>query len=205
MQENPCAESNGPYQGNPPASAAPYPTTGSEGSSFEVEPEEFDDIEFSEGPSQVDRIRRGISNYATVSKTQNEEGFQHVRSSSLLAEDRINGAVNNERRPPLQKDATERGTFLTNLDLSAIEQLDADYEQALVTREIGWNARYISVRQNAGLSAWFFFVFLFTGILVFSLNTKWTIEETLLFSMVRIDIKTNFVFWWNGLISIPSR
>ena len=194
MQEDPFAESNGQNQdiGNSKPSAVPYPSAAAAtSSSFEVDAEEFDDVEFSEGPNQIDRIRRGISKqYATVSGTREEDGFQHARSfaSSLLAEDPTAGKEQRQGqgRPPLQNETAARQSFLTSLDLSAIQQLDADYEQALVTREIGWNARYISVRQNSGLSLWFFFVYLICGILVFELNTDWTLEEALLFSMVRI-------------------
>lgn len=79
-----------------------------------------------------------------------------------------------------------RQTFLTSVDLNTIEKLDADYERALLQREIGWNARYISVRQNAGLSLWFFFVFLMCGTIFFDINTDWTLGESLLFSVYTI-------------------
>lgn len=79
-----------------------------------------------------------------------------------------------------------KATFLTSVDLDTIEKLDADYERALLQREIGWNARYISVRQNAGLSLWFFFVFLMCGTLFFDVNTDWTLGESLLFSVYTI-------------------
>ncbi len=77
-------------------------------------------------------------------------------------------------------------TFLTSADVSTIQRLDADYEKALLRREIGWNARYISVRQNAGLSLWTFFLIIMCGTIFFELNTDWTISESLLFSVYTI-------------------
>ncbi len=77
-------------------------------------------------------------------------------------------------------------TFLTSADVSTIQRLDADYEKALLRREIGWNARYISVRQNAGLSLWSFFLIVMCGTIFFELNTDWTISESLLFSVYTI-------------------
>ena len=231
MQEDLFAESgDGPNQDNdnnlnansnmnqnPPASL-PYPAQAppeppSSASAFELEPSEFDDVEIGAGqgqiPSKMDRIRRGIKDYSTVSgpgtPSKDDPELNLARSSSLLAED-LNGVMQGvpqrhsqgltSPRPPgtPTESSSSRPTFLTSLDLSAIEQLDADYERALMTREIGWNARYISVRQNSGLSLWCFFVYIIVGVIVFDLNTDWTLEESLLFSMVRLSF-LNKIFW----------
>ena len=75
---------------------------------------------------------------------------------------------------------------LTDGDLNIIQQLDEEYEKTLLEREIGWNARYISVRQNAGLSIWFMILFLTVGTIFFRYKTDWTLGESLLFSMYTI-------------------
>jgi hypothetical protein len=75
---------------------------------------------------------------------------------------------------------------LTNQDISTIQRLDAEYEQALLEREIGWNAQYISVRQNAGMSIWFMILFLTIGTIFFDYNTEWDLGESLLFSIYTI-------------------
>ena len=80
----------------------------------------------------------------------------------------------------------QQASFLTNEDLQTIQHLDEEYEKALIEREIGWNARYISVRQNAGLSLWFMFLYLTVGTIFFDQNTNWSIGESLLFSIYTI-------------------
>jgi len=86
-------------------------------------------------------------------------------------------------RPSIGK----RSLVQTNcIDLDTIKSLDEEYEKALVLREIGWNARYISVRQNAGLSTYFMISFLIVGLVFFQLNTNWSITESLLFSIYSI-------------------
>jgi len=151
-------------------------------SSFEIDSCDLDEVEFGEAPNRMARIRRGVSKqYSTVAgRNQSEEdAFRHARKSTLLAEEPSSPAKSNAR-------PTRTQTFLTSVDLDTIQRLDADYERALLQREIGWNARYISVRQNAGLSLWVFFVFLMCGTVFFQLTTDWSLSESLLFSMYTI-------------------
>jgi len=191
----------------PPSSPPPdmpYPEATS--SSFELELGSMDkvDVDFNGSPSAMDRIRRGISNqYSTVTGRRqsfdDEDAFRHARKSSLLA---------SETSPPPEI-STARETFLTSVDLDTIQKLDADYERALLQREIGWNARYISVRQNAGLSAWFFFVFLMCGTIFFEITTDWTLAESLLFSVYTITtvgygtFRFLFIFEYTWMHPIP--
>lgn len=72
------------------------------------------------------------------------------------------------------------------IDLDTIKSLDEEYEKALILREIGWNARYLSVRKNAGLSTYLMISFLIIGMVFFQLNTNWSITETLLFIIYSI-------------------
>lgn len=72
------------------------------------------------------------------------------------------------------------------IDLDTIKSLDQEYERALVLREIGWNARYLSVRQNASLSTYLMISFLIVGLIFFQMNTNWSLSESLLFSVYTI-------------------
>jgi hypothetical protein len=78
------------------------------------------------------------------------------------------------------------GIQLTNEDIHIITKLDEEYENSILEREIGWNARYISVRQNAGLSLWFMVLFLTIGTIFFDAKTDWDLGESLLFSIYTI-------------------
>jgi|AntRauTorckE5430_2_1112549.scaffolds.fasta_scaffold04657_5 hypothetical protein len=169
-----------------------YPSTATS-SSFEIEHDSMEDVDvdantntntFTEPANAMDRIRRGISKqYSTVTGRQQfeeEDAFRHARKSTLLS---VEVSEQQQQKDPSSR---QRQIFLTSVDLDTIEQLDADYERALLQREIGWNARYISVRQNVGLSLWFFFVFLMCGTIFFEITTDWSLGESLLFSMYTI-------------------
>jgi hypothetical protein len=71
-------------------------------------------------------------------------------------------------------------------DIEICQRLDEEYERALEEREIGYNARYSSVRQSAFLSVFFMSAFLFLGTVFFMRQTEWTIADSLLFSIYTI-------------------
>lgn len=71
-------------------------------------------------------------------------------------------------------------------DIEICQRLDEEYERALEEREIGYNARYGSVRQSAFLSVFFMFTFLCLGTLFFMRQTAWTVPDALLFSIYTI-------------------
>ena len=102
---------------------------------------------------------------------------------SLMAPDNNNDSDENQ---DANTSAANSPKSLNNEDLNIIQQLDEEYEKTLIEREIGWNARYISVRQNAGLSLWFMFLFLTVGTIFFDYKTSWTLGESLLFSIYTI-------------------
>lgn len=138
-----------------------------------------------EGFHDVDMNSSGINDEFA----QNNNASFHGRREREL--DRHH---NHRDEPPPPLTAADTSTtatssnsaFLTRADVSSIQRLDADYEKALLRREIGWNARYISVRQNAGLSLWTFFLIIMCGTIFFELNTNWTLSESLLFSVYTI-------------------
>lgn len=75
---------------------------------------------------------------------------------------------------------------LTVEDLEICQRLDEEYERALEEREIGYNARYASVRQSAVLSVFFMVAFLGLGTTFFMRQAAWTIPESMLFSIYTI-------------------
>lgn len=75
---------------------------------------------------------------------------------------------------------------LTEEDLELCQRLDEEYERALEEREIGYNARYVSVRQSAVLSVCFMAAFLSLGTAFFMKQAAWTIPESMLFSIYTI-------------------
>jgi hypothetical protein len=94
---------------------------------------------------------------------------------------------------------------LTNEDIEIYQRLDDEYERALEERDIGYNARYASVRQTAMWSLIFIIVFMVQGtycyreLLLFNHKRKfhgeddfdqefnnWSIPESLFFSIFTI-------------------
>lgn len=75
---------------------------------------------------------------------------------------------------------------LSSEDLEICRRLDDEYERALEEREIGYNARYASVRQSAFLSVFFLLAYMCQGTLVFMHQTEWSIPESLFFSIFTI-------------------
>jgi len=75
---------------------------------------------------------------------------------------------------------------LTMEDIEICQRLDEEYEKALEDREVGWTARYNSVRQSACLSLTFMFVYLILGTMFFQSHTSWDIPDSLLFTIYTI-------------------
>ena len=68
-------------------------------------------------------------------------------------------------------------------DMEIMQRLDDEYETALEEREIGYMARYTSVRQSACFSIIFMLVFLMLGTTFFMRYADWSIHDSLLFSI----------------------
>jgi hypothetical protein len=79
---------------------------------------------------------------------------------------------------------------LSREDIQVCQQLDAEYEQALEEREVGYAARYNSVRQSACFSVAFMLIYLTLGTLFFvrqaAETEAWTVSDSLLFSIYTI-------------------
>jgi Ion channel len=90
---------------------------------------------------------------------------------------------------------------LTDEDLEICHRLDQEYDRALEEREIGYNARYASVRQSAVLSICFMVAFLSLGTVFFMRQAAWTLPESLLFSIYTI---TTVGYGRNEMPTTPS-
>lgn len=93
------------------------------------------------------------------------------------------------------------GNQLTVEDLEICQRLDEEYERALEEREIGYNARYASVRQSAVLSVFFMAAFLTLGTTFFIRQAAWTIPESILFSIYTI---TTVGYGWSEMPTTPG-
>ena len=78
------------------------------------------------------------------------------------------------------------GIALTSEDIEICQRLDEEYERALEEREIGYNARYASVRQSAFVSVLFLLVYMIQGTLVYMHQTEWSVPDSLFFSIFTI-------------------
>jgi len=72
---------------------------------------------------------------------------------------------------------------LSMADIEICQRLDLEYERALEEREIGYNARYQSVRQSAGFSLFFMLLYLAAGTAFFTQEAGWEIHDALFFSI----------------------
>lgn len=104
-----------------------------------------------------------LHNTGNSTRTSLNNGSHSTRSSTNLPPDR-----------------------LTTEDLEICQRLDEEYERALEEREVGYNARYASVRQSAVLSVFFMLAFIGLGTVFFMRQAAWTIPESMLFSIYAI-------------------
>ncbi len=72
---------------------------------------------------------------------------------------------------------------LSSADIEICQRLDLEYERALEEREIGYNARYQSVRQSAAFIMIFMVFYLACGTAFFTLHAGWDFHDALFFSI----------------------
>lgn len=87
---------------------------------------------------------------------------------------------------PVEPDDDIFQSDLTAQDIDTIQTLDKEYDLSLMEREIGWNARNISVRQNAGITSWLMCIFILIGTITFQLTTDWSLTDSILFCIYTI-------------------
>ena len=72
---------------------------------------------------------------------------------------------------------------LSSADIEICQRLDLEYERALEEREIGYNARYQSVRQSAAFILVFMVCYLASGTAFFTMQAGWDFHDALFFSI----------------------
>lgn len=91
-----------------------------------------------------------------------------------------------ELKSPQHESSANFEANMSSEDVELCQQLDEEYERALEEREIGYSARYASVRQSAVISVFFMISFLFLGTAFFIRQAHWSIRDSLLFSVYTI-------------------
>jgi hypothetical protein len=143
-----------------------------------------------------DKVETSNSN-ERLDKMRQKSGFVHRDSEQEeIFEMRLNDTggqggiamVQRRRRPQHNQpeDDEEYQHQLTTEDFEIFQRLEDEYGRALEEREIGYNARYTSVRQSAFLSIFFMVVYMTQGTVVFLHQTEWTVHESLFFSIFTI-------------------
>lgn len=169
----------------------------------------------SSSPKPPPRLDRGAAKRTRKPSVRSEKSIPHNNSNELLqrvrqksgfvtqdsdlseddfdAEVGLNDVVHrrqqNGARGPLyqeQQHHHQQQQQLTTEDIEIFQRLEDEYCRALEEREIGYNARYTSVRQSAFVSVFFLLAYMIQGTVVFMHQTEWNIHESLFFSIFTI-------------------
>lgn len=150
------------------------------------------------GASKVD-MSRSNNSQEMLNRVRQKSGF--VAQESDLSEDGIDAEVGLDNNKTASHHGNSNGLHapqhhqqfdhhqhqqLTTEDIEIFQRLEDEYGRALEEREIGYNARYTSVRQSAFLSVFFLLAYMIQGTVVFMHQTEWTIHESLFFSIFTI-------------------
>jgi hypothetical protein len=133
----------------------------------------------------LDRMAESLQNsFEATSKQKN-----HRKMNTLLNADNEENNIqlqtsSSSLDPPLQRYSSS--AMMTLEDIEICQRLDEEYERALEEREIGYNARFHSVRQSAFLSVFFMFSYLALGTAFFMRQANWSVPNSLLFSIYTI-------------------
>jgi Ion channel len=128
-------------------------------------------------------------------KSGMEDFFDRVRRTSGLhpdddSDDDYNDSISQNEKVVTssnnKRSSSTAGIALTSEDIEICQRLDDEYERALEEREIGYNARYASVRQSAFVSVLFLVLYMIQGTLVYMHQTEWSIPDSLFFSIFTI-------------------
>ena len=101
-------------------------------------------------------------------------------------ESQENAFVHCLRSPDGIEGVVEAGNGLSIEDIQICQRLELEYERALEEREIGYNARYKSVRQSTCFSMTFMLFYLFIGVLFYNQYIGWSIAEAMFFLVYTI-------------------
>ena len=121
-------------------------------------------------------------------KKEKESDSKEFDSQGLRTPPRSNRKQRMARvpQPPETAPISTPTTTLTVEDIEVCQQLDDEFERALEEREIGYSARYNSVRQSAFLSVFFMLAYLVLGTAFFMRQADWSVADSLLFSIYTV-------------------
>jgi hypothetical protein len=122
------------------------------------------------------RFRRK-SGFVAQDSDLSQDGFGLHHTATVPAIGSTNGSHHHQLQQQEQ---------LTRGDIEIFQRLEDEYGRALEEREVGYNARYTSVRQSAFLSIFFLLAYMIQGTVVFMNQTEWSIHESLFFSIFTI-------------------
>mmetsp|Transcript_11428 Transcript_11428/g.27279 ORF Transcript_11428/g.27279 Transcript_11428/m.27279 type:complete len:879 (+) Transcript_11428:212-2848(+) len=131
-----------------------------------------------------DRVRRTSSGLVGggVDESDNSEDYDETDLDDPTSSSTTQPNKSSNKR----NSSMASGIALTSEDIEICQRLDEEYERALEEREIGYNARYASVRQSAFVSVLFLLVYMVQGTLVYMHQTEWSIPDSLFFSIFTI-------------------
>ena len=112
------------------------------------------------------------------------DGFANEQSEDLGLPSLGGGSTEGEAS---SASASASAGTLTAEDLAICQKLDEAFDRAIEDREIGWTARYSSVRQAAAVSLAFLLVYLVLGAwYLLRHTTGWSVGDALLFTVYTV-------------------
>lgn len=127
-----------------------------------------------------------IINGTTFSRLNAPLGGSLTSSFHDEEESQENGFHKCVPSPDIMEGSIEAGNGLSIEDIQICQRLELEYERALEEREIGYNARYKSVRQSTCFSMTFMLLYLFVGVLFYNQYIGWSIAEATFFLVYTI-------------------
>jgi hypothetical protein len=127
------------------------------------------------------RGKRGERRRQISSLPQTVEGTESF-DSSANSESGVDesGANNQHQHKQVQQ------LLLSREDIEICQRLDLAYDRALEERQVGYTARYNSVRQSACFAVGFCILYLTLGTFFFMRQAGWDVADSLLFSIYTI-------------------
>jgi hypothetical protein len=128
-----------------------------------------------------------------------ESGVRSSGISSISNNNNNNNNSNNSQSQPPQQPTPNNSqpqepqqphhppsVIMSHQDIEICQRLDQAYDRALEERQVGYTARYNSVRQSACFAVGFCVVYLTLGTFFFMRQAGWDVADSLLFSIYTI-------------------
>ncbi|CAB9524723.1 Potassium channel subfamily K member [Seminavis robusta] len=132
--------------------------------------------------------QRKPSNPQTNNKSvdNSDSEAQDAPPISIIRTTKAKKSAHSTAQPSVAQQQQQHQPSFTLEDMEIFQRLDEEYDHALEEREIGYMARYTSVRQAACISVLFMLLFLMLGTTFFRRRAEWTLQDSLLFSVYTI-------------------